>query len=204
MAEYVILFAGPMGAGKTTAIRALSEIEVISTEAGNSDRVQSNKATTTVALDYGEIVLGDDAKVRLYGMPGQRRFNFMWDVLRKRAMGLILLVNADAPDPMDDLSQFLSEFADLHERGGIVVCVTRSDEAGDDAPSLSDYAAVINARLPGAIVPVFTVDARESDHLRTALLALVINIETRSAPAPDPAPDFAQAAPQHSYEEPLA
>ncbi|MBN9613824.1 MAG: hypothetical protein J0H64_10310 [Actinobacteria bacterium] len=29
MAEHVILFAGPMGAGKTTAIRSLSDIEVV-------------------------------------------------------------------------------------------------------------------------------------------------------------------------------
>ena len=53
--EHVILFAGPMGAGKTTAIRSLSDIPVISTEAMNFDRTTSDKATTTVALDYGEI-----------------------------------------------------------------------------------------------------------------------------------------------------
>ena len=60
MAEHVILFTGPMGAGKTTAIRSLSEIEVVSTEAGNSERHIVDMATTTVALDYGEIVIGSD------------------------------------------------------------------------------------------------------------------------------------------------
>src|SRR5689334_11133396 len=53
--EHIILFAGPMGAGKTTAIQSLSDIRVIATEAANSDREQSDKPTTTVALDYGEI-----------------------------------------------------------------------------------------------------------------------------------------------------
>ena len=49
--EYVILVAGPMGAGKTTAIAALSEIPVISTDAVNTDLARNAKATTTVALD---------------------------------------------------------------------------------------------------------------------------------------------------------
>ena len=61
--EYVILVAGPMGAGKTTAIAALSEIPVISTDAVNTDLARNAKATTTVALDYGEITLGDDCMV---------------------------------------------------------------------------------------------------------------------------------------------
>ena len=75
MAEHVILFAGPMGAGKTTAIRTLSDIEVVSTEAANSERNVVDKPTTTVALDYGEITLGDEEKIRLYGVPGQERFD---------------------------------------------------------------------------------------------------------------------------------
>ena len=71
--EYVVLAAGPMGAGKTTAIAALSEIPVVSTDAVNTDLARNAKATTTVALDYGEITLGDGDKVRLYGVPGQER-----------------------------------------------------------------------------------------------------------------------------------
>src|SRR5690606_20066773 len=91
MADDVILFAGPMGAGKTTAIRSVSEIPVVSTEAENNERNISDKPTTTVALDYGEILLSDDEKVRLYGLPGQKRFDFMWRILVERAMGMVLL-----------------------------------------------------------------------------------------------------------------
>jgi signal recognition particle receptor subunit beta len=58
--EHIILFAGPMGAGKTTAIRSLSEIPVISTEAANTDLATADKATTTVAMDYGEIGVTDE------------------------------------------------------------------------------------------------------------------------------------------------
>lgn len=45
MAEHVILVAGPMGAGKTTAIRTLSDTDVISTEDVTSDRSTSDEET---------------------------------------------------------------------------------------------------------------------------------------------------------------
>ena len=50
---YKIVFAGPVGAGKTTAIKSLSDIEVVSTDASATDDVKLMKATTTVAMDYG-------------------------------------------------------------------------------------------------------------------------------------------------------
>ncbi|WP_144098086.1 GTP-binding protein [Croceicoccus sediminis] len=175
MAEHVILFAGPMGAGKTTAIESLSEIETIRTEATNTDRETADKDTTTVALDYGEITVGDDDKVRLYGVPGQRRFNFMWTILKERAVGLVLLVNNDAADPIRELDEFLEEFGELHEKGGIVVCVTRSDVA--PTPYLDKYAERIREVMPGRMIPVFTADARNGDQMRTALMSLIANIE---------------------------
>jgi len=187
MAEHVILFTGPMGAGKTTAIQSLSEIEVVATEAVNSDRITADKPTTTVAFDYGEITLDDDDKVRLYGAPGQRRFDFMWTILRERAVGMVLLVNNDAADPLASLTEFLGEFGDLHARGGIVVGVTRSDLA--PVPTLDDYAACIAAARPEMMIPVFTLDAREPSQMRTALMSLILNVESTAA-SRDPA--FAQ------------
>lgn len=178
MAEYVILFAGPMGAGKTTAIRSLSEIEVVSTEAVNSDRSLSDKPTTTVALDYGEIDLDPD-KVRLYGVPGQERFDFMWEILRDRAMGLIVLVNADAPEPERHVYEHLTTFAELANRGGVVVGVTRYDIQRTDIGDR--IVATARAVVPDRVTPVFAVDARDQEQMRTLLLSLIADIETRQA-----------------------
>jgi signal recognition particle receptor subunit beta len=179
MAEHVILFTGPMGAGKTTAIRSLSEIEVVSTEAGNSERHIVDKATTTVALDYGEIQIGSDDKVRLYGIPGQKRFSFMWTILKKRAKGMVLLVNADAPDPIGELTFFLDEFRELYDRGGVVIGLSRSDVC--DGPGIDDVYEALERTNPGLVIPVFTVDPRQSDQMQNLLLALVVNIEMRAA-----------------------
>ena len=53
--QYKIVFAGTMGAGKTAAIQTISQIQVLSTEALNTDTAAHQKALTTVGIDYGEI-----------------------------------------------------------------------------------------------------------------------------------------------------
>jgi uncharacterized protein len=183
VSEHVILFAGPMGAGKTTAIQSLSETKVVATEAINSDRETSDKPTTTVALDYGTILLtgdseNDDDLVRLYGIPGQRRFSFMWAILKRRATGMVLLVHNDAPKPFDAMLEFLEEFGDLYDKGGIVVGITRADVS--NRPLVQDYSEIIAAVYPNRLIPVFAVDPRSRDSMRMALMSLIANIEMRA------------------------
>ncbi|MDQ1547407.1 MAG: uncharacterized protein QOH69_2311 [Actinomycetota bacterium] len=167
-----------MGAGKTTAIRSLSEIEVVSTEANNSERHIVDKATTTVALDYGEILIDGEEKVRLYGIPGQKRFDFMWAILKKRAKGMILLVNSDAPDPIGQMLEFIDDFRELYDRGGVVVGVSRADVIA--GPTLGDFSEALERTNPDLVIPVFTVDPRDRDQMEDVLLVLIANIEMRA------------------------
>ncbi|MHA3684325.1 GTP-binding protein [Leucobacter sp. HY1908] len=179
MAEHVILFAGPMGAGKTTAIQSLSDIEVVSTEAFNTDHSVSAKPTTTVALDYGEIGINPGEKIRLYGVPGQRRFDFMWAILKERAFGLMLLVNADAPNLAQGVREHLEAFEDVVERGGAVVGITRSDVHG--ANVMQQVQRVVADAFPGRATPVFEVDARDTVQMRVMLMTLIADVETRES-----------------------
>jgi signal recognition particle receptor subunit beta len=167
-----------MGAGKTTAIRTLSEIEVVSTEANNSERHIVDKATTTVALDYGEILIDGQEKVRLYGIPGQKRFDFMWAILKERAKGMVLLVNSDAPDPIAEMLSFIDEFRELYDRGGVVVGVSRADVLA--GPTLANFSEALERTNPDLVIPVFTVDPRDHDQMQNVLLALIANIEMRA------------------------
>jgi signal recognition particle receptor subunit beta len=166
-----------MGAGKTTAVQSLSEIEVVRTEANNSERHIVDKATTTVALDYGEILIDGEEKVRLYGIPGQKRFDFMWAILKKRAKGMILLVNSDAPDPIGQMLSFIEDFRELYDRGGVVVGVSRADVVA--GPTLGDFSDALERTNPGLVIPVFTVDPRDRDQMEDVLLTLIANIEMR-------------------------
>jgi signal recognition particle receptor subunit beta len=176
--ELKIVFTGPMGAGKTTAICAISDAAPVSTEVGNHDQQSFAKASTTVALDYGEILVDGDEKVRLYGIPGQQRFSFMWSILKKRAKGMILLVNSDAPDPIGEMTFFLDEFRELYDRGGVVIGITRADVVA--GPTLGQFAEALERTNPGLLIPVFTVDPRDRDQMVNVLLALIANIEMRA------------------------
>ena len=54
--EPKIVFAGPPNAGKTTAIRALSDVPPIVTDVDNNDPSLAKEATT-VGFDYGVVHL---------------------------------------------------------------------------------------------------------------------------------------------------
>ena len=105
--QYKIVFAGSMGAGKTEAIRSLSDIPVLLTEAFNTDQHSHAKLETTVGIDYGEVSLDDGLKIGLYGTPGQSRFDFIWPVICRGAIGAIILIDHNAEAPLQELEQYL-------------------------------------------------------------------------------------------------
>ena len=80
-----ILIAGPVGVGKTTAVTAVSDAPIVTTEARPTDDTRLLKETTTVALDFGVLQLDNNHAIHLYGMPGQQRFDFMWKFSQKAA-----------------------------------------------------------------------------------------------------------------------
>lgn len=172
-----IVFTGPMGAGKTAAIRAISEIEPISTDVANTTREVCDKALTTVGFDYGEITLGDGSKVQLFGTPGQERFDFIWQILGDRAVGVIVLIDHQRQAPLRDLALFLNAFGDVIDRTGAVVAITHFETAPPaEVEAYFDYLA---ADWPG--VPALAVDARVPEEV-TALVALLLNVvESRAA-----------------------
>jgi len=79
--QWNILFMGPVGAGKTKAIHTISDIEVVNTDTRATDETQLIKSSTTISINVGTLQLAGNDKLRLYGAPGQARFDFMWDIL---------------------------------------------------------------------------------------------------------------------------
>lgn len=131
-----LIFTGPTGAGKTTAIESISEIPPIRTEVRASDEVRELKETTTVALDYGHLTLDGGQMLQLYGTPGQDRFAYMREILSRGGLGLIVLVDNGGDDPLASLDHYLTDFSDFARETGAVIGVVRSDvsaEPGMDA-----------------------------------------------------------------------
>jgi len=76
-----MVVTGPFSAGKTEFIKTISEIDVVSTERKITDETKRVKEATTVAMDFGRITVDEDLVLYLFGTPGQKRFDFMWEIL---------------------------------------------------------------------------------------------------------------------------
>jgi hypothetical protein len=168
-----IIFTGSVGAGKTTAIKAISDIPPITTDADASDMTLNRKGRTTVALDYGVLNLDDQTKVHLYGTPGQERFDFMWEILSMGGIGLILLLDNSRPNPLQDAQFFLNAFKEFLKTAPIVIGITKTDLKTE--PSVDAYAEILekfNIRPP-----IFEVDARNREDVKNLVMALLFTID---------------------------
>ena len=174
-----IIVTGPVGAGKTTAIQTISDIQIVNTNEAASDATKNKKPQTTVAMDYGLVSIGEQERVHLYGTPGQERFDFMWDVLSVGALGLILLLDNARPNPQQDLELYTRSFKDIIEKGQLIIGVTMFDKTAN--PTLDDYRQWIDALSINA--PVFSIDARDHAdvHSLVQVLASMLEVEERSS-----------------------
>ncbi len=170
--ENKIIFTGPVGAGKTTAISAISDIMVVGTEAKASDEVAQRKDNTTVAMDYGVLNLENDVKVHLYGTPGQNRFDFMWEILSEGAMGIVILLDSLRPDPLADLETYLTAFRKsiISSGNAVVIGITRAETVPQH-----DLFNRLHEKLSAMQlnIPVFGMDGRQREDVKQLLLALL-------------------------------
>jgi hypothetical protein len=168
------LIAGGFGVGKTTMVRAVTEIkslhteEVISEQGAYTDHLAGipDKHTTTVALDFGRITIDDEIVLYLFGTPGQERFYFMWDELSYGAAGVIIL--ADTRRLADCFTAV--DYFELRQVPFIIAV-----NAFDGAPRFHPESVRVALDLDPH-VPIVICDARERMSCRDVLLALIAHI----------------------------
>lgn len=170
--SYKLIVAGPVGVGKTEAIRSLSDKGIVTTEEIASDDVKHIKKTTTVAMDYGVMKLESGEQVRLYGTPGQRRFDFMWEILSENALGLVLLLNAEDSDPVADLDYYLDSFMPLIASSALVVGITHAEQMAWDLHE--KLSCALSER--GVAANVCVVDARSREQMQMLVRSLIYMI----------------------------
>lgn len=169
MQSVKVVVTGPFNAGKTTFIKSVSEITVLSTEREVSDTHSPAGAETTVAMDFGRITISDDVVLYIFGTPGQERFSFMWETLSEGMLGFVLLIDATDEQSMDDAASIVSFFRNMSS----VPFVIAANRVGSD----DDVLAVVHERLGiEPDVEVLAVDARDRESVKNVLLALLYRI----------------------------
>ncbi|TXJ06117.1 MAG: GTP-binding protein [Acinetobacter sp.] len=169
--QYKIVFGGSMGAGKSAAIQSLSDIPVLTTETMNTDVNAHQKQLTTVGIDYGEVTLDNDLKIGLYGTPGQNRFDFMWSVICKGAIGTVILIDHSSMNSLQDLEFYVSAFADFTDN--MVIGITHIDEKPEKITTIyHEWLAKYQKSYP-----LFHIDARNKKDVLLLIDALIASVE---------------------------
>jgi small GTP-binding protein len=162
-----IVVTGPFAAGKTTLIRTISEITVLSTEKGISDDTRSTKTDTTVAMDFGRITIDRDLVLYLFGTPGQDRFDFMWEILGEGMLGYVVLVDAARPESLDEAAAIVQAFRKM-AHVPYVVGLNRAEGLDED-----EERRVRDTLDLDPDVPVVPCDATDRESVKSVLLALL-------------------------------
>jgi signal recognition particle receptor subunit beta len=171
-----IVVTGPFSAGKTTLIRTISEVAIVGTERDVTDETKSVKASTTVAMDFGRITFADGACLFLFGTPGQRRFEVMWEILSEGMIGFIVLVNASDGRSVDEAAHILDTFRKYADVP-YVVGVTHLDKVSEPAEDIIEH---VRARLEAPEgVRVAPCDVRRRDDVKALILDALYGVMGR-------------------------
>ena len=160
-----VVVTGAYGAGKTTLVRSLSEINVLTQERSVTS---AGGDADTIAMDFGRLTVGDGLSMHLFGTPTRDRFDFMWDVVKDGMVGFIVLVDDSRADSLPEAVGVLNWF---RERANVpyVVAVNKVSAANAER-SIRRTRHVL--RIPDH-VRVCAVDVRQRASSKQLLLQLL-------------------------------
>ncbi len=166
-----ISFVGPFGVGKTTAVRAVSDADVVETEARSTAAVlktgKHTKPSSTVGLEYGEWKSPSGVRLAVVGTPGQARFDEVRRSVMPRSTAVVLWLfghHAEAVLDAELWTQFILEEGVPARK--LAVAVTRLEPGA----SLEPFEAAVRT-YGGDKVPVLAADPRVRADVEAVLIA---------------------------------
>ncbi len=173
-----IVVAGPVGSGKSSLIRTVSEIEPVDTDRRATDVVGQLKRTTTVAMDFGRLQFGPNVALHLYGTPGQERFNFMWDILIQKAHAFVLLVSSHRPQDFLPARRIL---VFMRRRTQVPMVIGLSHADRPNAWPSEEIAVALGYLSPHRRPPMVSVNALDRRSVLNLIKAVIETYATEQA-----------------------
>jgi small GTP-binding protein len=171
-----MVITGPFSAGKTQFIQSVSEIDVVATERRITDETARIKTETTVALDFGRITIDDELVLYLFGTPGQKRFDFMWEILSEGMLGFIVLVDSARPETFREAKRILSVFRSYSDTP-YVIAANKQDLPDAWPPEDLRFALGVDEHIK--IIPCV---GQDKEAVKKVLLELLYTILERVDP----------------------
>jgi small GTP-binding protein len=168
-----MVVTGPFSSGKTQFIQTVSEIDVVATERKISSESERIKETTTVAMDFGRITVDDDLVLYLFGTPGQKRFDFMWEILSEGMLGFVVMVDSSRPETFREARRILETFR-AYAPTPYVVTANKQDL--EDAWDPEDMRIALRLSPDVKLLPCTATD---KESVKNALLELLYSILER-------------------------
>ena len=166
-----MVVTGPFSAGKTEFIQSVSEIDIVSTERKISAKEERTvKDSTTVAMDFGRITVDEDLVLYLFGTPGQKRFDFMWEILSEGMLGFIVLVDSTRPETFREARTILETFR-AYAPTPYVVAANKQDKK--DAWEVDDMRHALRLDSKVKLLPCTATDRST---VKSVLLELLYSI----------------------------
>ena len=82
-----------------------------------------------MAMDFGRITVDENLVLYLFGTPGQKRFDFMWEILSEGMLGFIVMIDSTRPETFREARSILETFR-AYAPTPYIVAANKQDCAG--------------------------------------------------------------------------
>lgn len=172
-----MVVTGPFSAGKTSFIGSISEIAVVRTERKVTDETKSIKQATTVAMDFGRITIDKDLVLYLFGTPGQKRFDFMWEILSEGMLGFVVLVDSTRPETFHEARRILDTFRGYSSTPFVIAANKQDDE---DAWPPEDLKIALALDEDVRVIPCIATSRPSVKNILLELLDVILSTDRKS------------------------
>jgi small GTP-binding protein len=167
-----IVVTGAYASGKTTFINTISEIDRAVTE------------NATVAMDFGRITVDESLVLYLFGTPGRRRFDFMWEILHEGMLGFVVMVDSTKPETFREGKSIIETFR-AYAPVPYIVAANKHD-----CPEAWDVDSLRIALRLEPDIPVIPCVAHDRESIKDVLLVLLNDVLELVHVEPEPIPEL--------------